>query len=177
MYFVPFAQPHSNRCWYYIFGFCPGVSLMAPARVGMPPLLPSLVRGYRLGPNLALYCWLCRLCRDVWKRCGFYSAVAQWPWFLVPPAMRLVMACFQGAFFWLCRFWLAFCASDFALAGQPSRYLFLVPFAQRHSNRCWCYIFWALPRRFAMPPWLQGALLPYAALGLWPPSYRLRALP
>ena len=54
--------------------------------------------------------------------------------FLVTPAMRPVMAWFQGAFFWLCRFWPAFCASDFALAGQPSRYLFLVPFAQRHSN-------------------------------------------
>ena len=44
-------------------------------------------------------------------------------------------------------------------------------------NRCWCYVFWLLPRRFAMPPRLQGALLPYAALGLRPPSYRLRALP
>ena len=110
MYFVPFAQRHSNRCWYYIFGFCHGVSLMAPAPVGMPPLLPSLVRGYRLGPNLALYCWLCRLCRDVWKRCGFYSAVAQWPWFLVPSAMRLVLACFQDAFFFF---------SDWAAFGLP----------------------------------------------------------
>ena len=45
----------------------------------MPPLLPSLVQGYCLWPNLALYCWLCRLCRDVWTRCGIYSAVAQWP--------------------------------------------------------------------------------------------------
>ena len=54
--------------------------------------------------------------------------------FLVTPAMRPVMAWFQGAFFWLCRLWLALAASDFALAGQPSRYLFLVPFAQRHSN-------------------------------------------
>jgi hypothetical protein len=90
----------------------------------------------------------------------FYSAVA-------PPAMRLVIACFQGAFSWLCRFWLALGASYFALAGQPSRYLFLVPFAQRHSTRFWCYIFWLLPRRFAMPPRLQGALLPYAASFLW----------
>jgi hypothetical protein len=77
------------------FGFCHGVSLMAPAQVGVA----SICRLYRLRPNLALYCWLCRLCRDVWTRCGFYSAVAQWPWFLVPSAMRLVMACFQGAFF------------------------------------------------------------------------------
>ena len=50
--------------------------------------------------------------------------------FLVTPAMRPVMAWFQGAFFWLCRLWLALGASDFALARQPSRYLFLVPFAQ-----------------------------------------------
>ena len=34
--------------------------------------------------------------------------------------------------------------------------MYFVPFAQRNSNRCWCYIFWLLPRRFAHGPSPSG---------------------
>jgi hypothetical protein len=60
---------------------------------------------------------------------------------------------------------LARAAVDFAASASQCRRCFRVfcALCKPAFDRCWCYIFWLLSRRFAMPPRLPRALLPYAA--------------
>jgi len=141
MYFR-FAHGPSGRCFY------------------MPPLLPSLVQGYRLRPNLAFYCCLCRLCGDVWTRCGFLFGCCS-----TCHAARysLLSGClFLAVPLLACPWRLLLCSCRPALSLSISCALCTTAFDQ-----VLVLYFWLLPRRFAMPPRLQGALLPYAASFLW----------
>ena len=69
--------------------------------------------------------------------------------FLVTPAMRLVMAWFQGAFFWLCRIWLALGAIDFAIAATPPAMYSLSPL-QCGFHTDGSVPVWVLPRRLCL---------------------------
>jgi hypothetical protein len=76
--------------------------------------------------------------------------------------MRLVMACFQGAFSGCATFGLPLAPLTLLLPASPLAIYSLCPLHSGIRTGAGV-IFLALPRRFAMLLRLQGALLPYAA--------------
>jgi len=160
MYFR-FAHGPSGRCFY------------------MPPLLPSLVQGYRLRPNLAFYCCLCRLCGDVWTRCGFLFGCCS-----TCHAARysLLSGClFLAVPLLACPWRLLLCSCRPALSLSISCALCTTAFDQ-----VLVLYFLAFATAFRHAATASGStasicgLLPLVLVwrsGLWPPSYRLRALP